>query len=274
MSIPLTEGLADAIPMPFPVSERVVYAKNPLVFVGCELRFPTILKIRTQPPAELQEHVRSDLPWFEAKQLGPTFPAEIPPQLAAQIVASTPGISTVGHEFSSEDRTWQLLITDSSFAFSTQAYPRWEEFKTKLRDAFGAFVNVYQPQFFNYVGLRYHNVIRRSSLGLADTPWSNLLRRELIGELADSNISGEVHSANKRVGIRLESGIADVHHYLATDNDTKETVYVVNANYFSSDKTGTKDVFTVLDSYHSMSGKFFRWCIREELHAAMEPSIE
>jgi hypothetical protein len=47
-------------PSPFPESERIIYAKNPLESVICQLRFPAILKISSEPPVEFQETLRKD----------------------------------------------------------------------------------------------------------------------------------------------------------------------------------------------------------------------
>lgn len=45
--------------MLFPPTQRVIYHKNPLVEVVCQLRFPTILKIDAEIPVAFQEAVRS-----------------------------------------------------------------------------------------------------------------------------------------------------------------------------------------------------------------------
>ena len=50
--------------MPFPEVERVIYARNPLDQVVCQLRFPPILKIDAEIPAGFQDRVREDYPNF------------------------------------------------------------------------------------------------------------------------------------------------------------------------------------------------------------------
>jgi uncharacterized protein (TIGR04255 family) len=48
--------------MTFPEdSPRVIYGRNPLEQVICQIRFPTILKIDTELPAAFQEQIRSDI---------------------------------------------------------------------------------------------------------------------------------------------------------------------------------------------------------------------
>ncbi len=45
-------------PTPFSESPRVVYGKNPLEVVICQLRFPAILKISSESPVDFQEALR------------------------------------------------------------------------------------------------------------------------------------------------------------------------------------------------------------------------
>src|SRR5579883_3208137 len=49
----------------FPLSPRVIYANAPLVQVIAQVRFPPILKIEGQPPAEFQDRIRRIFPLLE-----------------------------------------------------------------------------------------------------------------------------------------------------------------------------------------------------------------
>ena len=51
--------------MNLPEYERVIYERNPLIQVVCQLRFPTILKIAHQEPVEFQDEIRFQYPLFE-----------------------------------------------------------------------------------------------------------------------------------------------------------------------------------------------------------------
>ena len=46
--------------MPFPVTKRIIYKKNPLVEVICQLRFPPILSIDTEIPARFQGAIKKN----------------------------------------------------------------------------------------------------------------------------------------------------------------------------------------------------------------------
>ena len=53
--------------MPFPEVKRVIYKKNPLDRVICQLRFAPILKIDAEIPADFQEMIRADFPNYSEK---------------------------------------------------------------------------------------------------------------------------------------------------------------------------------------------------------------
>ena len=56
--------------MVFPNFERVVYKKNPLEEVICQLRFPPILRIDSGNAADFQDVIRQDYPLYsEASDL-------------------------------------------------------------------------------------------------------------------------------------------------------------------------------------------------------------
>ena len=65
----------------FPDAPRVVYEKNTLEEVKCEIRFPPILEIEASPPAAFQESVRIAFPYFETKT-SVKLPAGVPPAIA------------------------------------------------------------------------------------------------------------------------------------------------------------------------------------------------
>ena len=48
--------------MPFPETDRVIYAHNPLEQVICQFRFPPILRIDSELPAQFQDRIRHEFP--------------------------------------------------------------------------------------------------------------------------------------------------------------------------------------------------------------------
>src|SRR6267378_1549779 len=131
-------------PSPFPESERVIYAKNPLESVICQLRFPAILRISSEPPVHFQEGLRKFYPLFRE-----IAPVDIPTGFPAELVSivgkllPNPGFKT--YEFSTDDSKWQVTLTQESLALSSKDYQRWEQFRESLRSALDLLVRIYEP---------------------------------------------------------------------------------------------------------------------------------
>src|SRR6185436_18142522 len=165
--------------MPFPESTRVVYERNPLESVICQLRFPEILRIDSAIPADFQERVRHEYPIFEQKQTQSIQMGEV-----AKLVGSmAPFAPRSAYDFSSSDRAWTLGLTASAISMRTTRYRSWREFKERFEPAVAAMIEIYQPVFYERIGLRYKDVIVRSTLGLANHPWVELLQPHIAGEL-------------------------------------------------------------------------------------------
>jgi uncharacterized protein (TIGR04255 family) len=150
----------------FPDSPRVVYDRAPLKQVLCQFRFPSILKIDAEIPSEFQERIRAALPLSERPE---SLGAHL--QLPKQIMAAIAGqADSVGYKFLTENRATVIEITSSNFTLTTSAYTQWKDFKAILIASLNAFVDVYKPNFYIGVGLRYVNAIDRVLLNLLETP--------------------------------------------------------------------------------------------------------
>src|SRR5262245_14199412 len=162
----------------FPPSDRVFYERAPLTEVTCQLRFPPVLRIESQAPADFQDRIRKIFPLVERAQDGLQ---EIPAEVLQSMGIFRQG---AGFAFSTESRAWTLALMSQQLVLTTQKYTQWKEFMDFFHPALRALVELYEPAFFQRIGLRYVNVIERSALGLSvETPWSDLLRQELLGEL-------------------------------------------------------------------------------------------
>jgi len=191
--------------MPFPEAKRIIYRKNPLDQVICQLRFPPILKIDAEVPAEFQDRIRLDFPNLsDSLEIKVEVPhgvkAEIPPELIKQALQSS-GI--MNYEFSSEDGTWKVNLTRAFIALSTNKHERWESFKDKLASPLQALIDIYSPSYFSRIGLRYKDVIRRSSLGLNNVSWTDLLKPHILGLLGSPTLLYNIDNFESRYDISL-----------------------------------------------------------------------
>ncbi len=258
--------------MPIPKTERVIYGKNPLKEVICQLRFPVILRIGVEDPVSFQEQIRQFFPIFSEKPVVRHPANQQLPEQVTKLFGELPGFPT-GREFKfgTRDGIWETTLTREFLALTTSRYVRWEEFRSKLEISLTALLEEYSPSFFSRIGLRYRNLICPAELGLNGQHFSSLLRKEIVGEL-DSDLRDDLEHVAHTIVIRLTNGgTARIRHGLQTESDADKDCYVIDADYYSERKTETKDAIQGLDSFNNVSGSFFRWCVDEKLHRALGP---
>jgi uncharacterized protein (TIGR04255 family) len=249
--------------------QRVIYERNPLEEVICQLRFPQILRIGTEPPAEFQEHIRADFPIYSEEEPIGGLPTNLPAELRGLIKSAFQvGTQFPTRRFSSGDGTWTVSLASDFIALSTTAYVRWEDFRNRLRGPLEALAAVYAPAFFSRIGLRYRDLICRSRLGLQQAHWSELLQPHIAAELTDENVPvvEALHqvicalSGDRRV--RLVHGLRRV---------SEEQCYTIDADFFTEERTEIPDATTVLTDFNREARRLFGWCISPRLHDAMVP---
>lgn len=257
--------------MNLPEFERVIYKRNPLVEVVCQLRFPPILKISHQEPVEFQDAIRSKYPLFETTRV--QLPSEIS-QVVQQL--GLPLQSDVAYSFKSEDQRWSISITKDFIALTTSSYERYEQFKQRLEEALEIFENIYKPSFYTRVGLRYQDLIIRSKLGIEDRNWSELIARHIASELYEPNFSSSIQTIVKSLVLRTETGQINLNHGLVNVKEpqcgSEEIAYLFDADFYTEKKIeGNRDVWNVLNQFNQSAGRLFRWGITDTLYNAMQP---
>lgn len=257
--------------MPIPEFERVVYERPGLAQVLCQLRFPTILRITNEDPAAFQEGIRRTFPNFKTRQ--PSIEG-LPDQIKNMVPDLGGDKSQRLFDFESEDGAWKTTLTNNFLALSTNAYTRWEQFQDNLRLPLERLHEIYEPAYYSRVGLRYRNVIVRSHIGLDDVPWSDLLQPHIAGELADEHIGNEIEHASREVAIQLPEYDSKVlvRHGFAHNEETQEVCYVIDADYFTEQRTERDHVFHRLGTFNRYAGRLFRWCISDRLYEALHPN--
>ena len=251
----------------FPESRRVFYAKNPLEEVICQVRFPPVLRIDTEAPAEFQERIRKDFPLYrQAPAMVVPDGMPLPPQIL-QLLSQQASSS---HEFESQDQTWKLVLNREFLALTTKRYESWQEFRGRLETPLAALGDIYQPAFFSRLGLRYRDRIDREKLGLANVPWRELFRREPLGELGDEDVGSHVVSILREVVVSLEedAGRVRVVHGLRSD---PALVYVIDCDFFTEVQVPIGGALDVLERFNRKAFRLFRWYISDRLHHAMDP---
>lgn len=257
--------------MNLPEFERVIYKRNPLVEVVCQLRFPPILKISHQEPVEFQDTIRFKYPLFE------TARAQLPSEIS-QVVQQLglPLQSDVAYNFKSEDQRWSLSLTKDFIALTTSSYERYEQFKQRFEEALGIFEAIYKPSFYTRIGLRYQDLIIRSKLGIEDKSWSELIAEHIASELHEANFSSSIQTIVKSLVLETEIGQINLNHGLVNVKEAQgsgdEIAYLFDADFYTEQKIeGNEDVWNALNQFNQSAGRLFRWSITDTLHNAMQP---
>ena len=260
--------------MPFPELKRVLYRKNPLYQVICQLRFPPILRIDAEIPANFQERVRRHFPNFAETSWNVEAPPDlkglIPPEFIQQALQLS---NTKNYEFSSEDGQWKINLTRTFVALSTKQYERWEQFKDKLQIPLDALVEVYSPDDFSRVGLRYVDIIRRSALNLGDVHWDELLQPYILGLLGSPGVGTYVKNFESKYEVGLSDGesmVQIITRFVGAE-DNGEICYIIDSDFYNVRKTKIDSVMERLDYFNVRASRLIQWCISERLHQAMEP---
>jgi uncharacterized protein (TIGR04255 family) len=256
--------------MPFPPSDRVIYSKNPLKEVICQLRFPTILEIGSEPPALFQKKIRATYPLYEKGEA--PLPKEIA-EILAQFPIPKPS-EGISHKFLTADSNRFISLASGFVALTDHKYQQWGQFRRELVLAQTSLEEVYQPTFYSRIGLRYRNVIDKEEIGLGNEPWDSLLNSPLIGLLGASNIGGHVRTIQTEASIKIDEDEVpgDLQPYgMALDPfPGRKPVYVIDVDLYTNERSSGNDV-SLLDRFNRIVGNLFRWAISPKLHQALEP---
>ena len=263
--------------MLFPEAERVIYRDNPLQQVICQLRFPPILRIDSESPAEFQEHVRHLFPGFSEThdetihQLPEGLSQSLPPDIANLLSPK----SNPRFQFISKSGFWTIALTRDFIALDTRRYTRWEEFREYIDLALQSLKKVYNPPYLTRVGLRYRNVIDRKSIGLDNFDWRDLIAPFVLAQLAQSETMGNVLEQQGKTLLRLndDGDMVRIEYGQVTEKDGDPTnkLYLLDHDFYTNSEMELTNVIGRLDDYNSQNRRLFRWCIQERLHEGMRP---
>ena len=257
----------------FSTEERCVYQNSPLGEVICQLRFPEILKIGTEVPADFQDAIRDAFPRYSSRMETP-----------APRITGTPGNmtlqnqpQTINYQFLSEDGVWRVNLTSRFISLSCNRYTCWEDFAKKLDKPLAAFIQIYKPAYFERVGLRYVNFISRKALDLEGTPFRELITPAYLGPLSEEEIS---ESTTTRCSVDAEFAIrggcrvklhAGPGMVKRGQNQANETKFILDMDLYMPGNVPVNFSAGALQTLHSQAWPIFRGAITDKLHDALEP---
>lgn len=257
----------------FSHEDRCIYRRSPLVEVICQLRFPEILSIEAKVPADFQDAIRRDFPIYTRRQDNP------PPKLTG-----TPGDLKVAkqqtvtnHQFASADGAWRVNLTSKFISLTCNRYTRWEDFAKMLDNPLAAFIRIYQPAFYERVGLRYLNIISRTQYALADLPFRELIDPCYLGPLGEEDVN-EISSTRCSIDcdlglrggcrVKIHAGPGMVKR---NGQEDKEVKFIFDQDLYMPGQVPINLSAGALQTLHSQAFAIFRGAIRNMLHEAFEP---
>ena len=260
--------------MLFPSSDREVYEVNPLNEVICQIRYPTILKVAADRPFEFQDAIRGAYPLYEEKTPSLGLPSQLQEGIA-QLMAALPLPVPPGlreHHFFSENRLRSISLTQDFIAVIDNNYTQWEDFQGSIRKAEETFYEIYQPSFYQRVGLRYLDVLDRAEFGMRDVSWPQLLNPSLIGMLGDKTLDGEIQELTTEVLLAIpdvKDGFVRIKHGLAIAQSSNEQVYLIDSDFYTNRRSDSDGAFHDLDIFNRLGGYLFRWATTPKLRSAL-----
>ena len=258
----------------FSTEPRVIYRKNQLGEVICQLRFPEILAIAAKPPVDFQEAIRADYPEYTSRMEAPAPKLTgVPGKMALQ---NQP--AAINYQFKSADGIWRVNLTAKFISLACNRYTSWEDFASKLDKPLAAFIQIYKPAYFERIGLRYVNFISRRELELEGTPYRELIAERYLGVMGDEQVAEPTvgrSSVDAELAIRggcrvkLHAGPGQVHRAGKTDGEVK---FIFDQDLYMPGKIAPNLSAPTLQTLHALSWSIFRAAITDELHEAMEPT--
>lgn len=254
---------------------RVHYDKAQLAEVICQLRFPTILSIGAKEPADFQDAVRGMFPRYAAKE------ERTVPKPALPGAAPEPSRVVVNHNFISADGRWKLNLTNGFISLSTVAYPGWESFGQHFDLPLAQFIRIYQPAFFERIGLRYVNIFSRRTLELDGEPWRELISPAYLGILAEEDVD---ESATRKCSVDVEmnldstcrvkvhAGPGMVKQNIPNAPNDPEVKFILDIDLYMSGQIDPRMAAGGLETLHGHSTPIFQGAITDRLHSALEPN--
>lgn len=255
---------------------RVHYDRHQLAEVICQLRFPTILSIGAREPVDFQEAIRGIFPRFATKEERPA------PKVT--LGAGAPRVEEqkpiINYNFISTDGRWKLNLTSSFISLSTVAYPGWEEFGQCLDQPLAHFIRLYQPAFFERIGLRYVNIISRKALELEDEPWRELISAPYLGPLSQEDVDERASrkcSVDVELGldsscrVKIHAGPGMVKKNVPNVPQDPEVKFILDMDLFMGGQLDPRMAAAGLETLHGHAAPLFQGAITDRLHGAMEP---
>lgn len=256
--------------MPFPAQERVLFKRNPIIEVVCQLTFSDLELAQAAITLDLMqqyhEKIRHDFPFFDTNK---SYNFKIDGAAGTVDTQSNQDV----FEFSSVDKQWRLIISPTDIALLTNSYSSWEEFDSRFDTVMKVFSDLFSNSLsYKRVGLRYKNVINKTELGLSEEPWSALLSEDVSPiAMQELSIGNSVKGFQTSLNVKLkdELGMLNAMYSLVQHQVTKDNCIMIDGDFYKEGITSYESARGILTSFNSHARNFFLWSISRKLFTAL-----
>ena len=153
-----------------------------------------------------------------------------------------------------------------------------EEFAQKLDKVLALFIQIYQPAFFERIGLRYVNAFSRNALGLQGELWDDLINSPFIGALSEPDVDERLVGKNSldiemRLGEQRRMKLHAGPGILNVNKQDKEPRFILDGDFSVVDKQIPADqIAGDLNALHDYAVRLFNAAATQELKDAMGPT--
>ena len=256
--------------MHFEEFDRVEYKHNILFEVVFQARFPEIMKISQDVPAEFQDILRKEGYQESASEI-PVVPPGIPKELEEIVSAAK-----LFH-FLSEEKDWKVSLARNFIALTcSENRSSYEDFRERLEKVLQIFSKIYEPSYFTRIGLMHRNIANKVVLPHIEKGVEAFIPEYIFPELS-TPIAEDIETLQKVSQFNDENIKANVTHVLSEASGTfrkkefaDEKSYIIDVDCFIANKIeGIDDALTKYDVFKQLNWNIFQWSITDNLREAM-----
>ena len=140
------------------------------------------------------------------------------------------------------------------------------------------FIQLYQPAFFERIGLRYVNAFSRRRLGLEALLWDDLIQSPYLGILGEPDVDEtRVNKCALTIESALDGGcrmkVQSGPGLLGGGKADKEVKFILDGDFSAAGNLPADSVPGRLEELHRYAVRLFRGAITRETHEAMGPEL-
>ena len=237
------------------VKPGTVFPNPPLREATVEVRFNPLLRI-DRDIASFQEKITNSHPVLS------TQPAPIDETVVNTFL------------FSAEDRSSTIRASDRSFAYSTQRYSGFADFKSAALDALGTFVDIYSIPLYRRLALRYISSIKLARRGDS----FNFDEYVVPAISTDRYPANEVQQQTVFLVLRKKSGSLAIRSGIMTPHaaaGSPEAAYLLDLAFSSNDSVAGDAVQALMDEFHEeIEREFLAHLTEKMIERMMQPGSD